>query len=69
MDPCGIVKWEQKSLMGQISQTFLSRFTEASPRRDITLTGEYKILLTISMCQVQCMSRMVHEKLPKKQVP
>ena len=66
MDPCGIVKWGQKSLMEQISQTFLSRFTEASPRCDITLTRECKILLTISVCQVQFTGHIVHEKLPKK---
>ena len=69
MDPCGIVKWGQKSLMEQISQTFLSRFTEASPRCDITLTRECKILLTISVCQVQFTGHIVHEKLPKKTSP
>ena len=44
-------------MMGQKSQTFLSRFTEASPRCDITLTRECKILLTISVCQVRCTGR------------
>ena len=39
-------------MMGQKSQTSLSRFMEASPQCDITLTCECKILLTISVCQV-----------------
>ena len=44
-------------MMGQKSQTFLSRFTEASPRCDITLTRKCKFLLTISVCQVRCTGR------------
>ena len=53
-------------MMGQKSQTFLSCFIEASPQCDITLTHKYKILLTISMCQVRCTgccTREITEKL------
>ena len=60
-----IVKWgNDGTKIANLSVTFHQSLTWCG----ITLTHKCKILSTISICQVPCMI-IVHEKLPKNQVP